>query len=101
MASGRRPKWLRIPAPVALVGESVDVRNYRRKDYAWERGELLSAEFIPPQIVTRADQSTTVFPGFWRYVVLLDARPSRADGRTARLIRYRLSGSDADLRRIA
>ncbi len=76
---GRPRSWMRIPAPVALVGERVEVRNRRLRAQSWELGEVRTLSWIPPQPSRRADGTPDVIPGYWRYDVRLERR-RRTDG---------------------
>lgn len=65
-----------IPAPVASVGERVEVMNYRRRGYPWEVGRVVLARY------------RLHVGGGWEYDVQLEER------------RYWLFVSDSGIRRI-
>ena len=53
-------KTMRIPRPIAAIGEAVEVPNYRRKG-RWEDGTIERAEFC-------------LRSGYWSYTVMLDRK---------------------------
>ena len=59
---------IRLPAPVARVGDTVEVLNYRMRREVWERGEVLVITY----------KQTSPRHGFWlSYDVLLERRSAK------------------------
>lgn len=82
---------MKIPAPIATVGERVEVRNYRRRSNTWETGELVYLAWSPPRTLELLDGKTQTYPGWWTYDVEIH-RPRL--GGFAKLVRYQLRVSD-------
>lgn len=89
---------IEIPAPIALPGTNVLVRNYRCKPAAWEHGEVEQAIFRPQYQATRYDGTTYSVPWRWSYTVFIDRPVKQNKYGRKRGGGYRIEVGDDDVR---
>ena len=65
---------IKISAPIAGVGDTVRVLNYRMRPAAWERGEVRSVKYSPAYRAKNGNGSTYPVAEYWRYEVRIKRR---------------------------